>query len=100
MFTVFNTNLMALESLKLTFARGQDAQSDLNNLRETGLYRYGTKSVSNLPDYTVDAYFVLVFQYDADYVMQLYTGYRVNNTMTCYTRAYWAGVWKSWLQLG
>ena len=94
------TNLTAIEMSKLTFSWGQDIQPDLNNLKNTGLYKYGTKSVSNLPDYTADAFFVLVFKYDTNYTMQMYISFRVNNTTTCYIRAYWANEWKNWLKLG
>ena len=96
---MLNNNVISLQDTKLTFARGENSQSDLNNLRTTGLYRYGVNTVSNLPTYETDSFFVLVIEFYTTYVLQLYIGFHNTATQSCYVRSLWNTQWKSWLKL-
>ena len=94
-----NTNVTNLQNTKLTFARAENPQSDLNNLRATGLYRYGVSTVSNLPTYDTDSFFVLVIEFSATYILQVYVGFYDTATQSCHIRALWGTQWKSWREL-
>ena len=94
-----NTNVTNLQNTKLTFARAENPQSDLNNLRATGLYRYGVSTVSNLPTYDTDSFFVLVIEFSATYILQVYIGFYDTTTQSCHIRALWGNQWKSWREL-
>lgn len=94
-----NTNVTNLQNTKLTFARAENPQSDLNNLRATGLYRYGVSTVSNLPTYDTDSFFVLVIEFSATYILQVYIGFYDTTTQSCHIRALWGTQWKSWREL-
>ena len=94
-----NTNVTNLQNTKLTFARAENPQSDLNNLRATGLYRYGVSTVSNLPTYDTDSFFVLVIEFSATYILQVYIGFYDTMTQSCHIRALWGNQWKSWREL-
>ena len=94
-----NTNVTNLQNTKLTFARAENPQSDLNNLRATGLYRYGVSTVSNLPTYDTDSFFVLVIEFSATYILQVYIGFYDTTTQSCHIRALWGAQWKSWREL-
>lgn len=96
---VLNTNVTNLQNTKLTFARAENPQSDLNNLRATGLYRYGVSTVSNLPTYDTDSFFVLVIEFSATYILQVYIGFYDTTTQSCHIRALWGTQWKSWREL-
>ena len=94
-----NTKTNNLDTSKLTFARAENPQSDLNNLRATGLYRYGVSTVSNLPTYDTDSFFVLVIEFSATYILQVYIGFYDTTTQSCHIRALWGTQWKSWREL-
>ena len=96
---VLNTNVANLQNTKLTFTRAENPQTDLNNLRATGLYRYGVSTVSNLPTYDTDSFFVLVIEFSAIYILQVYIGFYDTTTQACFVRALWGTMWKSWLKL-
>ena len=98
--TVLNTKTNNLDTSKLTFARAENPQSDLNNLRATGLYRYGVSTVSNLPTYDTDSFFVLVIEFNTTFILQIYVGFYDTATQSCHVRALWGTMWKSWLKLG
>ncbi len=95
-----NTKTNNLDTSKLTFARAENPQSDLNNLRATGLYRYGVSTVSNLPTYDTDSFFVLVIEFNTTFILQIYVGFYDTATQSCHVRALWGTMWKSWLKLG